>query len=270
MIHLLRSEVFRLTHRMMPKVMLLLMAVLLIATYLLLWSTSGSLSETDLAQQEDHLRLANAPKYGMDIAYQVGVLIVVILAASSIATEYSWGTIRTVLARTGHRYGFLFAKLSAIGIFILSTAIVGAFGVAIGSLLVTALGGLEWDLGNAFLERAGMAPLRMAIVLLPYASLSFLVALWSRTTAAGIVVVVVAFYAEVLLMPLFQAGGAFSWFPENVLIYENIKAVLETNAIAPDPSLSNAWLSAGVLAGYTAVFLAAATWRFGSRDVTLN
>jgi ABC-2 type transport system permease protein len=255
---------------MLPKMMLVLMGTLLIASYLLLWSTTSSLSASEVAQQEDHLRLANAPKYGMDIAYQVGVLITVIVAASSIATEYTWGTIRTVLARTGHRFAFLLAKLSAIGIFIVGTAIVGALGVAIGSLLVTVFGGLDSNLGKAFLERAGLAPLRMVIVLLPYASLSFLVALWSRTTAAGIVVVVVAFYAEVLFMPMFQAGGALSWFPENALIYENIKAVLEVNAITPDQSLPNAWLGTGVLAAYTAAFLALAGWRFGTRDVTLN
>jgi len=267
---LLRSELFRLTHRMMPRVMLLLMAALVVGAYVLLWSASGSLSETELAEEKDHMRLANAPKYGMDIAYQVGFLVTVILASSSIATEYGWGTVRTVLARTGSRSAFLLAKLSAIALFIGCSALVGALSVFIASSIVTVLGDLDTDLGSGFITRAMLSPVRVAVVLLPYASLSFAVALWSRTTAAGIVVVVVAFYAEVLLMPLFEASGGFSWFPEDLLIYQNIRAILEMNAISPDPSLPDAWLGTGILAVYAAVFLAAAFWRFNSRDVTLN
>lgn len=270
MLPLLRSELFRMTHRMMTRVMLLAIVALIIGGYVLLWSSSGALSETDLAAQEDHLRLANAPEYGMDIAYQVGFLVSMVLSSSSIATEYGWGTIRTMLARTDSRSAFLLAKLLAVATFIAVSALIGAFSVLAGSGIVTFAGDLDSHLGSGFMTRALLSPARMFVVLIPYASLSFLVALWSRTTAAGIVTVVVAFYAEVLLTPLFQARGAFSWFPEDWLIYRNITAILEMNSAAPAPGMPNAWLGLGILAVYSAGFWAAAFWRFNSRDVTLN
>jgi len=270
MLPLFRSELFRLTHRMMTRVMLLFMVAMVIGAYVLLWSSSSSMSPSDLADQNDHLRLGNAPGYGVDIAYQVGFLLSVILASSSIATEYGWGTIRTVLARTDSRSTFLLAKLSAVGIFIAVCALVGVASALAGSAIVTSAGNLDSHLGGGFVTRALLSPARMFVVLIPYASLAFLVALWSRTTAAGIVVVVVAFYAEVLLTPLFEAGGAFSWFPEDWLIYGNIRAILELNSATPDPSLPNAWQGLGILAGFSAIFLTAAFWRFNSRDVTLN
>ena len=270
MLPLLRSELFRMTHRMMTRVTLLALAALVIGTYVLLWSSSGSLSPSDLADQKDHMRLANAPGYGVDLAYQVGFLITIIVAASSIATEYGWGTIRTVLARTESRSNFLVAKLFAVVIFIAVTVVVGVTSVFVGSAIVTSIGDLNTHLGPGFASRALLSPVRMFVVLIPYASLAFLVALWTRTTAAGIVVVVVAFYAEVLLTPLFEAGGAFSWFPEDLLIYRNVRGILELNSATPDPSYPNAWFGLGVLAAFSAIFLSAAFWRFQSRDVTLN
>ena len=206
----------------------------------------------------------------MDIAAQAGLLISIVLSSSLIATEYGWGTIRTLLARTDSRSAFLLAKLLAVGIFIAVAALVGAFSAFAGSAIVTFAGGLDAHLDGGFASRAVLSPARMFVVVAPYASLAFLVALWSRTTAAGIVTVVVAFYAEVLLLPLFQAGGAFSWFPEDWLIYRNISAILDMNSVSPDPALPNAWLGLGILAAYSAVFWGAAFWRFNSRDVTLN
>lgn len=266
---LLRSELFRLTHRLMPMVMLLLMFAVITGAYILLWSASGSLDAAERAKQEDHLRLVNAPEYGMDVAVQLGVLMTTILAASSIATEYGWGTIRTMLARTGRRSDFLAAKVVAVLLFAVALSIVGAISVAAGSSIVTVAGGLAWELDGGFAERAALAPVRMLIVIVPYATLGFLVASWSRTTAAGIVAVVVVFYAEVLLEPLLQSGGAFSVFPENALIFRNISAVLDQNAIGRDASLPDAWQAVGVLGVYVSVFLGTAFWRFRSRDVTL-
>lgn len=265
-----RSELFRMTHRMMTRVMLLLMVAVLVVTYVLLWSSSGSLSQAELVDLKDHLRLANAPEYGMDIAYQVGFLTSLILVSSSIATEYGWGTVRTMLVRTNSRRDFLLAKLFAAAVFIAVSSLIGGLSVLAGSAIVTVMGNLETDLGSGFMSRALLSPVRMFVVLAPYASLGFLVALWSRTTAAGVVSVVVAFYAEVLLTPLFQAGGAFDWFPEDWLIYRNVRAILEMNAASPDPSMPNAWVGLGILTAYSLIFLGIASWRFNSRDVTLS
>lgn len=84
-----------------------------------------SLDEAELSRQEENLRTASAPKYGMDMVYQAGFLMTAILAASSIATENQWGTIRTILSRTGNRVGFLSAKMIAVLLFAVTLSIAG-------------------------------------------------------------------------------------------------------------------------------------------------
>ena len=265
---LYRSEIFRLTHRMMPRVMVLTLGALVVGGYLLLWFSSSSLDEAGLARQKDHLRLANAPKYGMDIVYQVTMLISVVLASSSIATEYGWGTIRAIVAKTESRAAFLSAKLLAILTFVVVVSVAGVACVLAGSAAVTVIGGLESSPGSDFLTRVFGAVARNSIVLLPYITLGFLASLWFRATAAGVALVIVVFYTDVLLTPLTTSGGILSWFPEDALIYRNIQAVLDANALQRAGDLPSAWLGVAVLAAYSVVFVALSFWRFETRDVS--
>jgi ABC-2 type transport system permease protein len=253
---------------MMPKVMALAMVVLVVGAYLLLWFSSSSLSEADLADQKEHLRIGSAPDYGMDVVFQVTMLISVVLASSSIATEYGWGTIRAMLARTESRWAFLGAKLLAILTFIAVASILGMASVLAGSAAVTAIGGLDSSLGDNFPMRVVEAAVRNVIVVLPYVTLAFLASLWFRATAAGVALVIVVFYTDVLLTPLTRAGEALSWFPEDALIYRNIQAVLDANALERATDLPSAWQGAGLLAVFSLVFLALTFWRFETRDVT--
>jgi ABC-2 type transport system permease protein len=265
---LYRSEVFRLTHRMMPKVMVLGMVVLVVGAYVLLWFSSSSLSEADLADQKEHLRIARAPDYGMEVVFQITMLISVVLASSSIATEYGWGTIRAMLAKTEGRWAFLSAKFLAVVTFIAVASVFGVGSALAGSAAVTAIGGLDRSLGDDFAIRVLGAAVRNMLVVLPYVTLAFLASLWFRATAAGVALVIVAFYTDVLLTPLTRAGEALSWFPEDALIYRNIQAVLDANALERATDLPDAWQAAAVLAVFSAVFLALAFWRFETRDVS--
>ncbi len=112
------------------------------------------------------------------------------------------------------------------------------------------------------------ATVRNGIVILPYTTLAFLASLWFRATAAGVALVIVVFYTDVLLTPLTTVGGALSWFPENVLIYRNIRAVLDANALERAGDLPSAWQGTAVLAVFTLVFVALSFWRFETRDVS--
>jgi ABC-2 type transport system permease protein len=254
---------------MMPKVMVLGMVALVVGAYLLLWFSSSSLSEADLADQKEHLRLASAPKYGMDVVYQVTMLLSVVIASSSIATEYGWGTIRAMVAKTESRWAFLAAKLLSVLTFIAVLSVFGVGSVLAGSAGVTAIGGLDSSLDRDFLMRVLGATARNAIVLLPYVTLAFLASLWFRATAAGVALVIVVFYTDVLMTPLTTSGGALSWFPENALIYRNIRAVLDANALERAADLPSAWQGAGVLAAFTLAFVALSFWRFETRDVSV-
>ena len=72
---------------------------------------------------------------GLGVAHYIGVLLVMILGASVIGTEYGWGTLRTALTRGTERWQFLGAK--ALSLVLLSAAglIVVLLTVVVSSLI---------------------------------------------------------------------------------------------------------------------------------------
>ena len=276
MADLLRSELFRMARRWMPRVLLIILAVVLVAFYLLLWSVLRTEDETgaDATDLRDTLRLAAVRDAGLGITHELGSVLIVILAASTIATEYGWGTIRTLLPRATSRPALVAAKLLSLVVFAVVLVAFG-FGVALGaSGLVTAIEGLDSDLGSAFLLESAVALARTVFVMLPYAALAFVVALWGRSSAAGISVGLVVLLLEELVMALLDAlSDAFDWLP-GALLSENVNAVMSlndtgtTDTFEPPSDLPDPWQAAGVLTLYTAVFVALAFWRFRRRDIT--
>ncbi len=274
MTDLLRSELFRLSRRLMPRVLLLILAAVVLLIYLLIWLTSRN--QTDIQAREDlrYLGLSEVRQVGLGLAYQIGTVLVIILAASTVGAEYGWGTIRTLLPRATGRAPFLWAKILALVLFSALVVVLG-FLVALGaSAVVTAVEDLGGGLGANFVTGALASLGRTIFVMLPYLALAVLVAVWSRSSAAGISVGLVVLFLEGLVTSLLSlAGDAFDWVPR-ALLNDNVQAVLSANTeanegpFAPSQDLPGAWQGAGVLALYTAIFVALAYWRFRSRDVT--
>ena len=98
---LLRAEIFKLSHRTMPKILLLILALGVVGLYglLLLTLQAEGVSDQDLADLRDSLRVEEARDTGLGLVQTVGTVLVVILAVSTISSEYSWGTIRVLLPR---------------------------------------------------------------------------------------------------------------------------------------------------------------------------
>ena len=261
MLSLLRCELFKLTHRMMTRVLLLLVVGGPLAAYLLL----GALPE-DGASDLTNLRIGQVTDDGMFIVYQVGMILAVTLAASTIATEYGWGTIRTLLPRTAGRSAFLTVKLTSLGLFVVVTVLLGFAASLLGSALVTELRDLDSSLGPNFFGHVLESLAKTMLAILPYAALAFVVALWTRSSAAGIAIPIIAFYAEVLLTPLFSSTGALDWLP-NAGIYNNITVLLDSHTLVPKGDLLAPWQAAGVLAAYVTTFVSLAYGRFLTRDV---
>ncbi len=262
MLPLLRSELFKLSHRMMTRVLLLVVVGALLGTYLLL----GSVGEAEEGDVLEDLRIGEVHDNGMFIVYQLGVILTVTLAASSIATEFSWGTIRTLLPRTAGRSPFLTAKLISLGLFVMVVVLLGFLAALAGSALVTAFRDLNSNLGDNFVGHSLASIVRTAYVIVPYAALAFVIALWSRSTAAGIAIPIIVFYAEVLLTPLFTSTESLEWLPD-ALIYTNISSVLDSNAVVPEEDLPGRWQAAGVLGLYVTGFISLTYGRFLTRDI---
>lgn len=257
----LRCELFKLTRRMMARALVSLVAGGTLIAYVLLAALPD-----DGTTAVEKLRVDHVPDDGMFVIYQISMVAAVAMAASTIATEYGWGTIRTLLPRTAGRSAFLAAKILSLGLFVALVVLLGFAAALAGSALATELRSLDSSLGPDFAGRALESVAKTILAVLPYCALAFLVGLWTRSSAAGIAIPIVAFYTEVLLTPLFASTSVLDWLP-NVLIYNNITVLLDSSTLVPKEDLPVPWQSAGVLAAYLTVFVSLAFGRFLTRDV---
>jgi ABC-2 type transport system permease protein len=282
MLPLLRSELFRLSRRLMPKILLLIIAGLPVLLYLLLWSVTSNSNASrannaqNIADLRDSLRIGAVRNFGLGLVYQFGTVLVVILSASQIASEYGWGTLRTLIPRTTSRSNFLAAKLATLVLFIIATVLVGFVASLLVSGIITTAAGLDGGLGTNPVLHTLASLGRTMYVMLPFMALAFAVSLWSRSTGAGIGIGLAVLFLEAIITSLIDnAGGVFKKIPE-ALLNANVQGVLQANQAGLHvgntrrnaADIPNPWQAAGVLAVYTLVFLAIAFWRFRSRDIT--
>jgi ABC-2 type transport system permease protein len=277
MFRLLRSELFRLLRRWMPRILLAILVTVIVALYLLFWTVvkTGAETNADIANLRQNLRLAAVRDTGLSLVFQVGAVDAIILTASLIGTEFGWGTIRLLLPRARGREALLAAKGVTALLFVVATVLLGtavAFGA---SAVVTALAGLPSDLGPDGTARTVLAIVRTAYVLLPYTALALMVTTWTRSVAAGIGIGLSVLFLEGLILAILgAAGGAFERVP-GALISRNVATLQHANCAGLSACFSGGdgpyppqWRAALVLGVYSVVFIAIAFQRFRARDVT--
>jgi ABC-2 type transport system permease protein len=279
-LRLLHSEWFRLRHRAMPWLLLGIFLAVVLLIYLLMWFVLGSSSTTttgelSTTQLRDTLRIGAVDDSGLQRVEQFGLLFTVILVASIIATEFSWGTIRTILPRSTGRAAFLTAKL-IVAVAFAVVLIVGGFAVSLAaSAGITRAEGLDSSLGDDFWlsSLAGMG--RVLFVMLPFVAMAAMVSLWTRSSAAGIGVTLGVMFLEPVIMSVVSAaGGVLAHLPE-LFFMKNVNAVLdfsqaggrEGGIFGERTNLPNAWQAASVLLAYTAAFGGLTYWRFLKHDI---
>lgn len=287
MLALLRSEVFRLRRRSLPLILLAVLSIVLVLFYLLTWFVvRNPIEGMDMASQDptqfkEELRVAAVRDVGLDRVQQFGTTVVVVLAASIVATEFSWGTIRTLLPRSAGRVPFLTAKLIVAALFTV-TAVLAGYVASLGtSAGITWIEGLDGSLGGDVAFQTTAALFRTVYVMLPYVALAVLVSLWSRSSAAGISVTLAVLFLEPVIIVLLDAagGGAVEHLPD-AFLSRNVAAVLEANAMNgateqrgpffSAAALPSAWQASAVLAAYIAGFIGLSYWRFLTRDIAVE
>ena len=74
----------------------------------------------------------------LGVAQYIGVLLVMILGASTVGAEYGWGTLRTALTRGTGRWQFLAAKALSLVLLSVAGLLVVSLTVVVGSLIAAA------------------------------------------------------------------------------------------------------------------------------------
>lgn len=291
MLNLIRAEWLKLTKRPLTWVLLAvflgLLALQLLTQFVFLHLSGSLLSSMPgpLANQMEEWRRRTVfpGLFGVVFGHVNGLggVFAVILTAGAMGSEYSWGTLRTQLARYPARARFLVAKLLTLLALLVATMIVALLlGSALGAVLGASTGSIG-ALGAGDIAALPLAVLRALYVLLPYVLLTLCITIAGRSPLVGI--------AGGLLYLVFEVGfgtlaslarlGGFWRVVYDLTIQQNINVLLQINShtfgLHPEaltPALDLAQLPSPlqaslVVALYSAAFLATALYVLVRRDI---
>ena len=140
-------------------------------------------------QMRDQVTLPDVIVTALGVAASVSRLLMVILGAMLVGSEFAWGTARHLVGRTRDRLAFVSGKLAVIlGLTLLLLVAALALGLLSGSGLTPVVRDrVTWDFVTPGLFlRLPLALLFAALTVVPYALLAFAITLVTRSTATGL------------------------------------------------------------------------------------
>jgi ABC-2 type transport system permease protein len=266
MVNLLRSEIFRAQKRFQSW---LLLAIILLGELVLYGvMVIVSIVRTDPDSVNRNIQLPEIYDTGLIIVNLVGTILVTIFAASLMGNEYSWNTLRPLLARSKSRASLLAAKWLTTFLYVLGLIVVSVVAVYGLSMLGSLIVGVDTGFSGGAIMDAIEVMGRYAASMLPYAALGMLMAVLTKSNTAGIALSI----ALLLLEPaLFAALGALSDVFDTVQkggLSWNADRLTSFGNSGSDVTASQALNSAGVLAIWVIGMVLISFRVFDRRDVT--
>jgi ABC-2 type transport system permease protein len=278
------TEILKLRKRQMTKILLgVLMGIIVIVNLLLL-----AISKVNLPGGGQHpgdiqnlLGLQTAIPFSLMLISSFGIVLAIILMASSIGNEYNWRTIRIALISGESRFKFLTAKLVSVGLFVLFGMFIGLLTGFIMSLITTAIGGYAFSFNFAtgsYLWQQFLQFWRTFYVIIPFALLGFFMAIIGRSAMPGIATGIGVVFLESIITTFMRLAGGWIAKVPDYLLSANVSTLTAMNNLPrgfgggmsggiTDTSLSitHAFLTLGI---YGLVFLVLGYYLFRKRDVT--
>ncbi len=194
----------------------------------------------------------------------IGPLLLIVLAASLVGSEYGWGTLRTVLTGGVSRWKFLSAKLLLL------------LRLCAGVLVIIALLAVVSSLTAGFfspdeageLADSGSWPDVIVVFLktlygfLPFIGISVFATVLTSSRSVGIAVSVGYFIVESIVAPVLRLSDTLGNTTDYLLI-QSFRSWIAV-PVAEDGDLLRAFL---VILAYTTVFMVATSWVFRRRDI---
>lgn len=271
-LNLMRWEWFKLRKRRMPWVIL---ALFLGYTQLGVWMSYLSYRTQRDAETYASLTLPQSLLDAANVACSgfIGMVLIIILTASVIGTEYQWGTIRPVLAKGTGRWQYLTSKVLLLWLAVAGAVLMVMALTAVSSLIAGALAGgaPEGAPASASWVDVPIAFGKASFVLLPYMALATLFTVLTTSWAIGMAITVIWYLVEFFVSVLLPSPDMPKWFETAASFVpgRNVLALLEGHGgfdmgETPYPSGLHAFL---VLMVYTLVLGGLALWLFQRRDV---
>lgn len=266
MFNLFSSEWFRLRKRSQSWILFVISVALVALIYggfvLAGLLTSGQESQ-DLREQAT---FTNFSEFGISMGVGFfGSVMLIIIAAGMMGNEFSWNTLRPLVARARSRASLLTAKLltlltySIVFVAALALATAGLF--LIGSMVVGEPSGFSMSILWDGIEYA----FQLGYTNLPYLALAFMLATVFRSNAAGIAGALGLSFIE---QPIFLLLGLASDFFQDVEKWGLSWNVAEISGFNPTAESSGDARAYAILAVYTTIFVAISYIVFLRRDVT--
>ena len=239
------------------------------------------------------------------LSYDWLSIFAILLTAMTLGQEFTWGTMRTILARGTGRGRLLMTRFAALVAVIACYLAVLWLACGILGLLTTQSleGGINWGfLSGEFLAKEIAALARTWVAIWPSVALALLIAVWTRNPGLSLSLVELAYGFDFLLATfsggllgiylayVVEAGldpretGIGIWGILVTLIpHYNITSVIHWGQPGKIAELANStlfmaevldlprdpWRCLGLLLGYGLVALVLAVWTFQRKDVTL-
>jgi ABC-2 type transport system permease protein len=279
------AELFKLNKRLITRVLLAILVGIIALVHLLLLAISKTnlpVGGQGTGNIENLLGLPAAIPFAFSLMSSFGVVLAVILTASSVGNEYNWRTIRSALISSESRFKFLTAKLVALAIIILIGMFIGVATGFVMSLITTALGGYAFDFSFAtgsYFWNQFLQFWRTFYVIAPFCLLGFLMAIVGRSAMPGIATGIGVLFLETIITTFMSLAGGWIAKVPDYLLSANVNALVTLNNLprgfgggfggggTPQalPSVTHAYI---VLGMYSLAFLFLGFYLFGKRDVT--
>jgi ABC-type transport system involved in multi-copper enzyme maturation permease subunit len=286
--HLLSLENTKLTRRAMLWIEVGLLALLTVGMVLLIYAAySGPMQADPAAKQEQdmvagYITWPDALLQTLSLAGSSGLggLMLIVLVGAVAAQEYTWRTLHVLISRGVPRTTLLAAKflvlLVPVALFVVVPLLVGAPLTALFTLQIR--GGI--DLAQIDFGQLALAGLRTMYTLLPYAALTFMLAIVTRSTVAAIGGgLAYALLLEGLVMQILSlVGGVFGeiwkYLPAGLsasvlsLNHVTVQSGVTVNGERAALQIVDPNLAAAGIALYVLVFFGIALWAFRRQDLT--
>lgn len=269
MVPLLQSELFRLRKRPQSIVLILITVLVTGGIYAAFYIASRTVSdEREAASIARDLALPNVFEIGMQVSGMFVSIMLIVMASGLIGNEYSWNTLRPLVARSRTRGSLLTAKWITVGLYTVLLFLVALFSSAIFSAITSSMAGEFVGLSSGLLRDWVYAFGRVLAANMPYIAIAFSLALLTRSNAVGISVGIALGLLEPALWGLLGLlSDRFDTIREFGVEFHSARLQRMNHAL-DDASGREAWVSAGVLGLYTVVFVVLSYVVFIRRDVT--
>lgn len=228
---------------------------------------------SDRPDMQESVMVSNIFENGMQMFGFFGGILMVIVASSLIGSEYSWNTLRPLVARASSRSGLLSAKWILVALYTLLMVLVGIVGSIVVSMVTSLLMDTSVSIPADIWDDFAIGAVRWFVASIPYTALAFAVALITRSNAAGIAIGIGVSFVEPLIFGLISLLAetleavqeyGIAW---NVQQLANISTQDDGGFMDPVPA-SQVWQSAGILGVYVAIFVVTSYVIFNRRDIT--